>query len=412
MPESSPLHLDDAFVADPYSHWAELRRTGPVHRAVAPDGAAIWLVTSYDAAASCATDPHLSVDRTHAAPDGYRGFALPPALDRNLLNIDGPDHTRLRSLVAKGLSRKRLSVLRPRIYSLAEAMAEDVASALQGNTPLDLISTYAAPLPITVIAELLGIPSADRADFRAWTDRMLDPPTSADVSAAINELYDFLSTLIVNKRSSPGDDLITDLISARDGDDMLTDDELLSSVFLVLFAGYENVTHVIGNGLAHLLTRPGGLVALTSEDGGLAVSLDALVDELLRYDPPPQVSIRRFVTNPGITVAGHNLPPGDTVMLSWASANRDRSIFADPDELHIDREERTSHLTFGRGPHACLGAALARTELAAAFSALIRRLPDLALDIDRDELDWRPSFRNRGLRRLPVRITSHDGVGR
>jgi cytochrome P450 len=363
------------------SWFDRMREQGPVHRLALPDGAVVWLITRYADVRAALADSRLSLDKRHAR--GWRGFALPPALDANLLNMDGPDHSRIRRLVTQAFTPRRVDVLRPRIRQAAGSLLDAIAD--QGRA--DLIAAYAGPLPIAVICDLLGIPTRDRADFRCWTNTMLaTPPEPPAVRAAIGALHGFLTALIAAKRRAPGDDLLSFLIAARDSDDRLSEDELTSLAFLILFAGYENSVNLIGTAALHLLTHRGRTADTT-----------ALVDELMRVEPPAPVSIRRFPVV-DVTIGGTTIAAGETVLLALAAANRDPARFGDPVAFDADRPDN-AHLSLGHGVHYCLGAALARAEAEIAVEVLVARLPKLALA---GQVSWRPSFRTRGLATLPV----------
>ncbi|MQA07069.1 MAG: cytochrome P450 [Pseudonocardiaceae bacterium] len=385
--------MDAEFLADAFAAYARLREQCPVHRAVAPDGAPVWLVTRYAEVRAGLTDPRLSLDRENSRT-GYRGFSLPAALDANLLNMDPPEHARLRRILTQAFTASRATPSRSRV----QAIADELLDALPAHGSTDLLDSFAAPLPITVICELLGVPERDRADFRDWSDAMLAPdPEKPDLARdAVLSLHQFLIGLLADKRAAPADDLLSALVTAGDEHDRLSEEELTSAAFLVLFAGYENTVSLIGNGVAALLSRPAALAKLRAEPE----SLPSAVHELLRFEPPPQLAIRRFALW-DLEIGGHTIPAGDTVLLSLASANRDTAEFAEPDTLRLDRADNR-HLGFGHGPHFCIGASLAQLEVEIGIGTLLRRLPDLALAVPSAELEWRPSFRNRGLRRLPV----------
>jgi len=364
-----------------------------VHRIAGPDGSPSWFVTRYDDVRRALADPRLSVDRSNALPGNYRGLNLPPALDANLLNMDPPDHTRIRSLVTRAFTPGRIDALAGPIRRTADALLAPVVRRGGG----DLVADYAAPLPITVICDLLGVPDDVRTDFRAWTDTMLAPPGPDEARAAIGAMLRFFAELIGGKRSIPGDDLVSDLIAAHDDDDdRLNDDELTSLVFLILFAGYENVVHLIGNATLALLDEPKLWDRLRSDRS----QLPAAVDELMRYDGPAPLAIRRFPVE-DVEIGGVVIPAGETVLLGISSANRDADRFADPDRVDFDRAVG-GHLALGHGIHYCLGAPLARLEIAIALEALLDHAPDLALGVPRPELRWRDSIRTRGLLALPV----------
>ncbi|MER5863463.1 cytochrome P450 [Kitasatospora sp. NPDC002040] len=382
-------------IDDPYRAYARLRAAGPVHRVTGPDGLPVWLVTRYADVREALADPRLALDKRHAAPGNYRGFALPPALDANLLNMDPPDHTRIRRLVAQAFTPRRMAQLRGPVEQVAERLLD--AMAPLGRA--DLIEAYAAPLPITVICDLLGVPEQDRHDFRAWTDTLVapDPTRPQDAKAAVGAMLAFFTELIARKRAAPGEDLLSALIAVRDEQDRLTEDELTSLAFLILFAGYENTVHLIGNAVLALLQHPAQLAALRADPG----LTDGAVEEFARFDGPTPLAIRRFPRE-DVVIGGSTVPAGETVLLALASANRDPDRFADPDRLDLHRQD-SGHLALGHGIHYCLGAPLARMETGIALTALLRRFPGLALDLPAGELRRRPSLRARGLLSLPVR---------
>ncbi|MQS15886.1 cytochrome P450 [Streptomyces kaniharaensis] len=387
-----------ALIADPYAGYAALRAIAPVHRVTGPDGLPVWLVTRYADVRQALADPRLSLDKAHAAPGNYQGFKLPPTLDANLLNMDPPDHTRIRRLVTKAFTTRRIAALRGPIEQVAEKLLD--AMAPLGRT--DLLTAYAGPLPITVICDLLGVPEGDRHDFRAWTDTLItpDPHRPQDAKAAVGAMLGFFTGLIERKRTAPADDLLSDLIAVRDDEDghgRLSEDELTSLAFLILFAGYENTVHLIANAVLALLTHPEQLAALRTEPA----LIEGSFDEFARYDGPSPLSIRRFPRE-DVTIGGVTVPAGETVLLAIASANRDPDQFADPDRLDVRRRD-SGHLSLGHGIHYCLGAPLARMETEIALTALLRRFPDLALDVPVEQLRHRPALRARGLLELPVR---------
>ncbi|MFE0104353.1 cytochrome P450 [Streptomyces sp. NPDC059009] len=394
----APEDPADGLLHDLYGTTARLRDTAPVMRVTGTDGRLAWLVTRYEDVREGLANPLLSLDKRHALPGSYQGLALPPALDANLLNMDPPDHTRIRSLVARAFTRRRVEQLRAPVRRTADALLD--AMAPLGRA--DLIAAYAAPLPIVVICDLLGVPEGDRRDFREWWDAVIAPdPAQPDAGArakeAVGAILGFFTRLLADKRAHPGDDLLSDLIAARDeGGDRLTEDELMSLAFLILFAGYENTVQLIGNAVLALLSHPEQLAVLRADPS----RLPAAVEELQRYDGPVPLAIRRFPVE-DVRIAGVTVPAGETVLLSIAGANRDPHRFADPDRLDLGRDA-SGHLTLGHGVHHCLGAPLARLETQIALGALLERFPDLALDAKPDELAWRPSMRARGLTALPV----------
>ncbi|MBB4893187.1 cytochrome P450 [Streptomyces olivoverticillatus] len=388
---------------DPYGTYARLREAGPVHRITGPGGAPAWLVTRYDDVRRALADPRLSLDRRHALPGNYSGFALPPALDANLLNMDPPDHTRVRRLVAKAFTPGRVDKLRAPVRKLADELLD----AVEPEGRADLLAVYAGPLPITVICDLLGVPQEDRRDFRTWTDALITPDRERPhlMKEAVVGMMRFYTGLIDSKRAAPGDDLLSDLIAVQEDGDALSDDELTSLAFLILFAGYENTVHLIANAVLALLDHPELLRELRTNPDGLA----AAVEELNRWDGPSPLAIRRFPLE-DVEIGGVRIPAGETVLLSLASANRDPGHFADPDRLDLGRD-RSGHLALGHGIHYCLGAPLARMETETALAALLERFEHLELDVPRADLRWRPAIRARGLISLPVRWSSTRRTG-
>ncbi|GAA0682713.1 cytochrome P450 [Kitasatospora atroaurantiaca] len=395
FPDPAPAIGPADLLLDLYGGYAALRESAPAHRMTGPDGLPFWLVTRYQDVRSLLADPRLSLDKRRSLPGNYRGLALPPALDANLLNMDPPDHTRIRRLVSQAFTPRRIEQLRAPVQTIADTLLDEIEPL--GHA--DLIASYAAPLPIAVICDLLGVPAEHRRDFRAWTDALITPDRARPeaAGAAIAAMLDFFAGLIERKRAEPADDVLSAMIAARDDQDRLSEDELTSLAFLVLFAGYENTVQLIGNGVLALLDHPEQLAALRAEPS----LLPAAVEELTRYDGPAPLAIRRFPRE-DVTIGEVTIPAGETVLLALGSANRDPDQFERPDVLDIHRAEN-SHLALGHGIHYCLGAPLARLETGIALATLLRRLPALALDTPRASLQWRPSLRARGLLTLPVR---------
>jgi cytochrome P450 len=417
-----PRDPADRLLDDPFTAYAALRATAPVHRVTGPDGTPAWLVTRYEDVRSGLADPRLSLDKDNALPGGYHGFRLPPALDANLLNMDPPDHTRLRRLVARAFTPRRIERLREPIARAAHALVDGFGPTGR----VDLVAGYAGPLPITVIGDLLGVPEGDRLDFRSWTGTLLGPerPDPAAAKETVGAMLRFYTGLVAAKRRAPGDDLLSELVAVRDesagpspsgtpapgsgsapesapgsaGDGRLTEDELVSLAFLIHFAGYENAVHLIGNAALALLTHPGAHAALRTDPA----RWPAAVEEFIRHGTPALLAFRRFPTE-DVRIAGVGIGAGETVFLCLASANRDPDRFPDADRLDLSRDA-SGQLALGHGIHYCLGASLARLETEVALAVLVERLPGLALDVDPASLTRRRTLRNRGLRELPVRF--------
>ncbi|MFE9480618.1 cytochrome P450 [Streptomyces spororaveus] len=387
------MDLQGDLINHPHDAYRHLRDTAPVQRIAGPTGEPAWLVTRYDDVRSALADPRLSLDKTNAAEGSYRGLALPPALDANLLNMDPPDHTRMRKLVSRAFTPRRVDALRAPIRRTADGLL-DVLGA-EGRT--DLIAAYTAPLPITVICDLLGIPDGHRTDFRAWTNELIAPDPSRPQAAkhAIGAMLAFFTELIAHKRRHPADDLLSDLIEVRDSDgDRLSEDELTSLAFLMLGAGYENTVQLIGNAVHALLSHPEHLARLRTDPS----KLPEAVEELARYEGPALLAIRRFPTE-DVAIGDVTIPAGETVLLSLSAANRDPARFSHPELLDVDRDA-SGHLALGHGIHYCLGAPLARAEVEIALAALLERFSSLTLAEPAPR--WRPSLRARGLLELPV----------
>jgi cytochrome P450 len=359
-----------------------------VHRATLPDGANVWVISRHEDVKRLLADPDLALDKRHSR-SGYQGFGLPPALDANLLNLDGADHARLRRLVTAAFTARRVEALRDGIQATSDALIDELPSC----GAADLVADYAAPLPVAVICDLLGVPHEQGAVLRGCTQVLLAPGKFGpnDLAATIGRIISLLGSLIAAKREDPADDLLSAMIAARDGQDRLSEDELLSLAFLILFAGYENSVHLISAATAHLLAKPDQAAAIRAEQSPHTEPMGRAVEEFLRYEQPATTAIRRFPTR-DIRVGDTVIPAGDTVLLAVIAANRD------PDSDN-------GHLSFGHGPHYCLGAPLARLEARIAIWTLLRRLPDLALAVPYTNLTWKNDHRQHALTHVPVTYT-------
>ncbi|GHJ20229.1 cytochrome P450 family protein [Streptomyces albus] len=390
-----PQPFDESFRAMPHAVYNKLRDEKAVHRVALPDGTAVWLVTRDADVRAGLADRRLSVNKAHST-GGYQGYALPPALDANLLNIDHDDHIRLRRLVSQGFTPRRAEAMRAGIQAVADRLADRLEERLESEGTADLVHDFATPLPLTVVCDLFGVPEPDRRPFGSWVSTMLALESPQQVAEAVTSVHDFLRALVDERRKAPGDDLLSALIAARDEDDRLTEDELCSLAFLVLGAGIENVQHLLSAGFLALLRHPGQLAALRGDSSLLP---DA-VEELMRYAHSQLTAIRRFPTEP-VEIAGTTVPAGDTVLLCPASANRDPERYPAPDRLDIRRRDN-AHLSLGQGMHYCLGAPLARMQTGLALETLLGRFPGLRPAVEEDRLQWRTSFRSHALRALPL----------
>ena len=394
--------FDPAFKADPYPTYARLRSSAPVYRAALPDGRGVWLITRYEDVLAVLKDQRFVKDwRGALTPEQLA--QVPPIpevmkpLSQNMLDTDPPDHERLRALVSKAFTPRLIERLRPRVQAISDGLLD----AVQDRGEMDLIDDYAFPLPITVIAELLGVPAEDRNNFREWSDAAVSGNASQEYMEEIliphmQAFTDYLRALFEEKRANPGDDLVSALVRAEEAGDRLSEDELLGMVFLLLVAGHETTVNLIGNGALALLQHPDQLRKL-KEDPSL---IKPAIEELLRYDGPVETSTERFARE-DVEIGGQIIPRGEMVLVVLAAADHDPQRFSDPDELDITRTDNR-HLAFGKGIHHCLGAPLARMEGQIAISTLLRRMPNLRLKGSPESLSWRPGMILRGLRGLPV----------
>jgi len=385
-------HLGAEYFSDPYSVHARLRAQHPVAQVIMPGGTPAWLVTGYAEARAALTDPRLG-----KLPKGWRPDpdSLVASFDLHMLNLDPPDHDRLRKLVNKAFTARRVEELRPRITAITAALLDDMSTRRE----VDLLASFAFPLPITVICELLGIPVADRDQFRAWSATIVADTVSPEVfQAHATAMLGYFQMLLAARRREPADDLLSALVAARDEEDRLSENELLSMAFLLLVAGHETTVNLIASGMLALLLNPGELARLRADRS----LLDAAVEELLRYVNPVNNATFRFTGEP-MEIGGVNIGPGEVVLVSLSGANRDPSRYADPDRLDLGRDGG-GHVAFGHGIHYCLGAPLARLEAEIAFAGLLERFGSMTLAVPPDELRWRPSTLIHGLESLPVRL--------
>jgi len=393
------------FTDDPYPQYATLRSGAPAGRH--PLG--FWLLTRYEDVSGLLRAGMSVEDRSITDRDlielREQMYGEEAARPRgiSMLDRDPPDHTRLRRLVSKAFTPRAVEALRPRIAGLVDEMLD--AAERQGHgARVDLVDALAFPLPFAVIAEMLGTPPADHERIRQLSGTLVrslepvnDPAMIAAIAAADAELTQIAAEMIAWKRANPAGDLLTALISAEDDGDVLDDDELIAQTLLLYIAGHETTVNLIAGGTLALLRYPDQL-ALLREDPGLIASA---VEELLRYDSPVQAT-RRVTLEPA-TFSGVTIPAGAFVMALLGSANRDESYWGpDAAELRLDRENARQHVSFGAGPHHCLGASLARLETSIALARLTTRFPGLALD---GEVTWNGRINLRGPAHLPVSLS-------
>ncbi|WP_354382985.1 cytochrome P450 [Streptomyces sp. PvR034] len=404
-PVGGPELFTWEFATDPYPAYAWLREHAPVHRTTLPSGVEAWLVTRYADARQALADQRLSKNPVHHAEPGKTGIPgeRSAGLMTHLLNIDPPDHTRLRRLVSKAFTPRRVAEFAPRVQELTDHLID--AFARKGEA--DLIHEFAFPLPIYAICELLGVPREDQDDFRDWAGMMIrhGGGPRGGVARSVKKIRAYLGELIHRKRDDLGDDLISDLIRASDHGDHLTEAEATAMCFVLLFAGFETTINLIGNGTYALFRNPDQRALLQeSLAAGDRALLETGIEELLRYDGPVELATWRYATRP-LTLGGQDIPAGDPVLVVLAAADRDPARFDDPDALDLSRSDN-QHLGYGHGIHYCIGAPLARLEGQTALATLLTRLPDLELAVPPEELRWRGGLIMRGLRTLPVRFTT------
>jgi cytochrome P450 len=395
----------DAFRATTYETFAAMREHDPVLQQPGLDGETpIWFLTRYeDVVAMLLDDERFVLDAALAlTPEELeaRETPIPPELDklinRHVLTTDGDDHRRLRRLVSKAFTPRMVEQLRPRIQEIADELLENV----EARGEADLVDAFAFPLPIIVIAELLGIPSEDRDRFRVWSNTFVSPPLGEDALERFlehtRELLTYLTELFERRRTDPAEDLVSALVQAEEQGDSLSENELFSMVILLIVAGHETTVSLIANSVLALLRHPEELERLRNDP----TLVPAAVEELLRYDSPVERTLTRWAAT-DVELGRRTIRRGDFVVAVLGSANRDPERFSDPDTLDLDRED-VRHVGFGRGRHFCLGAPLARVEAEIALTTLLRRLPGLRLTAQEDELAYRPVPLFRSLVSLPV----------
>jgi cytochrome P450 len=372
-----------SIISDPYDTYDRLRTNDPVHRMRLING---WVLTRYEDVDMVLRD-HRRFSKNDGQEDEYR----------SMLHHDPPDHTRLRSLVSKAFTPRAVRELHPRV----ERIVDDLLNELEGKDRFDLIESLAFPMPVTVIAEMLGVPPQDMDRFKHWSNDVsltIEPSLREDqicrVERALEELYAYFESIIEGRRREPQDDMITALLNAEDEGDRLTHEELLGTLVLLLVAGNETTRNLIGNGVRALLKHPDQLRKLKDNPD----LLDSAINELLRYDSPVQLDSR--LVHSDVEVAGYRIRAGQQILCAIGAANRDPLVFTEPDRLDIERNE-SSHIAFGRGIHHCLGAPLAMLEARAAFSALLRRFSSIRLV---SEPVYREQVVLRGVKELWVEV--------
>ncbi|MDT7847417.1 cytochrome P450 family protein [Streptomyces justiciae] len=397
--QDARIVIDPAFKANAPARYAKLRELGPIHPAEFHLGLKGWVVVGYDLAREALTHPALLKDATPAAEAlSAAGYVLNKpsvGLGAQMMEADPPEHTRLRRLASAAFTPRRTAELAPRI----EQIAHDLIDALPTTGETDLVEAFNAPLPATVIADLLGIPDEHRLDFRRWSSQALRV-ASPEHRAALTGLHGLLAGLLADKRRHPADDLLSALVAVRDEEDgRLSEEELVGTALMLVVAGHESTVNLLGNAVLGLLQHPDQLRQLRERPE----LMPGAVEEFLRYDPSVERSTSRYAAE-DLELAGVPIPRGSMVVVALGAAGRDapQAEDADPAVLDVTRPA-ARHLAFGHGIHYCLGAPLARLEATIALRVLLARIPELELDVPVDELEWIGSGIIRGVLALPVR---------
>ena len=402
-----PALFSNEFVSNPFPLFAQLRSAGAVVAVPAPFGPSappVWMVTRLEEAVQVLKNQLFTVDPSAISHDDERSSSSQNLVEEGLqggilghsmIAVDEPDHRRLRSLVSKVFTPKYIQSLRPSIQQIADELLDRV----QDRGHMDLVNEYAFPLPITVISTMLGVPSEGQTLIREWSELFTGGRVMRQDSSGVlvtQTFVDYLNQLIAEKRVHPQEDLISQLVQLEEAGDRLNEGELLSMIALLIFAGHETTSNLIGNGILMLFDYPEQLQHLRAN-----LSLvPTAVEEFLRYNGPVLSPAPRYATE-DVMLGGQQIRKGDMVLTMLGSANRDESQFTQPEEMDIARS-LNRHVAFGQGIHVCLGAPLARLEGDIAFTTLLRRLPDLRLAIPRDAITWNGGFALHGITSLPV----------
>jgi cytochrome P450 len=393
-----PPFASREFMADPYPHYVRMRAEAPAVRArVAWWMPSIWVVTRYDDVIRFLKDDRFSKNY-------FKRFWIPPkvrSMYRSLLTLDPPDHTRLRALVQRAFTPRLVEQMAGDIQRITDDLLDRIAV----SSHPDLIRDFAFPLPLTVMEDLLGIPSEERPEFAPWAKQIGTAVASIKLKDQIQALRGaaffkkYLHELIERRRNEPGEDLLSALIRAEEEGDKLTEEEIISMVLLLLVAGFETTVHLISNGVLTLLQQPDARMRMLED----AVVAESALEEILRYTSPVQFSTPRVALE-DVTIGSVTIPRNGWAAAGLGSANRDPSQFPDPDTFDVGRDPNR-HLAFGMGSHFCLGAPLARLEGRIALTSLFRRFPGLTLAQPVESLRWKESLAARGVEALPVRVS-------
>ncbi|MEO8608716.1 MAG: cytochrome P450 [Chloroflexota bacterium] len=385
--------------SNPQAMYEQMRQEAPVYHTIsAMTGNGLWFFTRYDDAVAVLKDARFGKDYLQLLTPEQLASQPPEAaefdaVNRHMLNLDPPDHTRLRDMVHKAFTPRIIENLRPRIQQIAD----DLLDAAEGQHEFDLLEAYGFLVPITVIAELLGIPVADRERFREWTKVLLFSTDQEQSRVSVLEFAMYMHEMIEERQKSPKEDLISGLVAAENAGDKLDRQELLSMIFLLLVAGHETTVNLIGNGTLALLQNRDQFDLLRSDP----TLIKSAVEEMLRYNGPVETPTPRWAFE-NVQFGDQVIHKGDMVLPSLLGANRDPAYFADPNRFDI-RREPNKHIAFGNGIHYCLGAPLARLEGSIAINTLLQRRPNLELNTPVENLTWNESILIHGMNALPVK---------
>jgi cytochrome P450 len=392
--DSNPVKFTPALPGQPVPEIRTISRDRPVFRAELPDGRIVWLVSGYENVRQMIIDQRFSRALAVAPGQAQQGFEM--FAGGSINGMDPPEHTRLRKLVASAFTSRRIEALRPRVAGIVNELID---AMLERPQPADLVAGFSLPLPARVICEMLGVPAEDTGQFHAWSDTIVgDWQRDCDeIMTALAELYGYFGRLIEIKRARPADDLMSALIAARDDADRLSEEELTVMCCTVLIGGHETTANEISLSLLLLFDHLAEMAKLRADPG----LIPGAIEELLRYTRLGNLVPAR-VTREDVQIGGVTIPAGEQVIPLFVTANRDPSVFSDPDRFDVTRDA-ANHLSFGAGVHHCLGAQLARVELQEAFRGLAGRLPGLRLAVPASELEFKPGMAIHSLRQLPVR---------
>lgn len=383
-----------AFTKNPYATYEKLRKEDPVSYVLLPDGQYAWMITRYEDALAALKDQRFIKDFTKLN-DGDEGHDS--VFSQNMLFADMPDHKRLRGLVSKAFTPQMIAGMRDRIQEITNELLDDI----EGKNNIDLINAFAFPLPIIVICEMLGIPTEDRDKFRLWSNSMIEGSNgeyAQDIQQNMNDFVSYLGKRFATVRENPGDDLISKLIISEEQGDQLTERELYGVVSLLIIAGHETTVNFVGNSVMALLEHPEQLEMLKSQPELIKTA----IEETLRYNDPVEFSTSRWAGE-DLEFKGEAISKGDLVIVILNAANHDPNQFEDPEILDITRE-KSKHLAFGKGIHACLGAPLARLEGEIAINSFFKRYPNAKMNADKNDLEWRSGMIVRGVKELPLSL--------